>query len=77
IVSRNNRIVSRNNRIVSRNNRITTLKDLYVPDFSRYLVRKAHKKPNPLTPNPWREGGKFKFSLLLREKNRSEVFQIL
>jgi hypothetical protein len=33
-------------------------------------------KPNPLAPFPTREGGKFKASLLVGERNGSEVFQI-
>jgi hypothetical protein len=31
---------------------------------------KSHEKPNPLTPFPTREGGKFKVSLLLGERFR-------
>jgi|GEM_PF-4830822 hypothetical protein len=31
---------------------------------------KSHKTPNPLTPFPTREGGKFKVSLLLGERFR-------
>ncbi|MEH2463806.1 hypothetical protein [Nostoc sp.] len=70
IVSRNNRIISRNNRIVSQNNRIATLKDLCVPDFSRYVG----KPTKNLTPFPTREGGKFKVSLLLGERFRERFF---
>jgi hypothetical protein len=31
---------------------------------------KSHEKPNPLTPFPTREGGKFKVSLLKGERFR-------
>jgi hypothetical protein len=31
---------------------------------------KSHETPNPLTPFPTREGGKFKISLLLGERFR-------
>jgi len=36
-------------------------------------VEKPTKEPNPPAPFPYREGGEFKASLLVGERNGSEV----
>jgi hypothetical protein len=36
---------------------------------------KSPRKPNPITPFPTREGGKFKVSLLLGERFRERFFR--
>jgi hypothetical protein len=38
---------------------------------------KSHEKPNPLTPFPTREGGKFKVSLLLGERFRERQLSVV
>ncbi|MEH2066140.1 MAG: hypothetical protein V7K50_28410 [Nostoc sp.] len=39
-------------------------------DLTFHVMWKSREKPNPLTPFPTREGGKFKVSLLLGERFR-------
>ncbi len=40
-----------------------------------HVMWKSPRKPNPLTPFPCREGGKFKVSLLLGERFRERFFR--